>query len=76
MAQKQSGKARARAELLINDIEEEIISLKRVIALLNDILPGMYAEFETLCNQRIEQVANAVSYMDASLPPAAEQANA
>ena len=79
MTQTKSAKARARAEFNISDLEEEMVGLERMIASLEDILPGLHAEFETRCNEKIAQVANAVkdpSSWDVSMPPAAVQPNA
>jgi len=79
MAKTQNAKRKVALEIIIGELDEEIVSLERVIASLKDILPGIHAEFETRCNEKIAQVANAVkdpSSWDVLMSPAAEQANA
>ena len=60
----------------ISDLEEEMVGLERIIASLKDILPGLHAEFETRCHEKIAQVANAVkdpsSWVQANAQPLPE----
>ena len=46
--------------MLIGDYEEEILIIERAITSFKDILPGMHAEFETRCNEKIAQMTKAV----------------
>lgn len=74
-----TGKAKARAELLFGDIDEEIVGLKRAIVSAKDKLPNLHAEFASECKNKIERLANAVidsSNCDSSVPQVAVQANA
>jgi hypothetical protein len=60
MAKTKSAKAKASAEQLIGGFEKDIIIIERAIASFNDILPGMHAEFEARCNEKIAQMTKAV----------------
>ena len=78
-AQKSAGKSKRQAEKLIENLQEDVEIQKQLIENTKDILFNMHAEFESECKKKIEQLTNAVkdpSSWDASLPPAAVQANA
>jgi hypothetical protein len=60
MAHTLSARAKASAEQLIGDFEKDIIIIERAITSFKDILPGMHAEFETRCNEKIAQLTKAV----------------